>query len=157
MIDTKKKSVRSGDFLRKEDVHLSVNGVTQLEIMRELALSLGLDDEHCSARSRVSSVANPWNHCAGSRRGRTPLPELESHPASASPLAAPRRRYPGALRTVSQRAVRFPVLPRPTSLPKIRRSCAKIAHLVNNSDFRRRLDELHSADEFSQLLADAGV
>ena len=34
---------------------------------------------------------------------------------------------------------------------------AKIAHLVNNPDFRRRLDELESADEFFQLLADAGV
>ena len=34
---------------------------------------------------------------------------------------------------------------------------ARIAHLVNNPDFRRRLDELQSADEFLQLLADAGV
>jgi mannitol/fructose-specific phosphotransferase system IIA component (Ntr-type) len=34
---------------------------------------------------------------------------------------------------------------------------AKIAHLVNHPEFRRRLDELLSADEFFQLLADAGV
>ncbi len=34
---------------------------------------------------------------------------------------------------------------------------ANIAHLVNNPDFRRRLDELQSADAFFQLLADAGV
>lgn len=30
MIDTKEKSLRLGDFLREEDVHLGVSGATQL-------------------------------------------------------------------------------------------------------------------------------
>ena len=126
MIDTKERSVQLEDFLRKEDVHLSLSGATQSTVMRELASSLGLDAEGCSAllkglqrRESMESTALGHGvavpHCRSSSLGRLRVsPEY------------------------------LPVL-------------AKIAHLVNNPDFRRRLDELQSADEFFQLLADAGV
>ena len=57
MIDTKEKSVRLGDFLHKEDVHLDVSGATQLEVMRELVSSLGLDAEGCSVLLKADPAA----------------------------------------------------------------------------------------------------
>ncbi len=61
MIDTKEKSVRLGDFLRKEDVHLDVAGTTQLDVMRELVSSLGLDAEGCSGLLKDFNGVSPWN------------------------------------------------------------------------------------------------
>ncbi len=156
MIDTKEKSVRLDEFLRKEDVHLSVKGATQLEVMRELALSLGLDDEHCSAllkglqrRESMESTALGHGvavpHCRNSSLTR--LRVAFGRPTQAIPWGAD-----------DGEPVRYVfLLAAPHVSPEYLPVLAKIAHLVNNSDFRRRLDELHSADEFFQLLADAGV
>jgi mannitol/fructose-specific phosphotransferase system IIA component (Ntr-type) len=117
MIGTKESSVRLEDFLRKEDVHLGLSGATQSAVMRELASSLGLDAEGCSAL----------------------LKGLQRRESMESPV-----RYVFLLVAPHLSPEYLPVL-------------AGIAHLVNNPDFRRRLDELQSADEFLQLLADAGV
>jgi mannitol/fructose-specific phosphotransferase system IIA component (Ntr-type) len=156
MIDTKERSVRLDDFLRKEDVHLSLSGATQSAVMRELASSLGLDAEGCSAllkglqrRESMEStalghgVAMP--HCRSSSLGR--LRVAFGRPQQGVAWGAADRE--------PVRSVFLLVAPHvsPESLPVL----AQIAHLVNNPDFRRRLDELLSGDEFFQLLADAGV
>jgi mannitol/fructose-specific phosphotransferase system IIA component (Ntr-type) len=156
MIDTKVESVRLGDFLQKEDVHLGLGGATQLEVMRELASSLGLDAERCSVllkslhrRESMESTALGHGvavpHCRSSSLTR--LRVAFGRPQQAVPWGAADGepvRYVFLLAAPHVSAEYLPVL-------------AKIAHLVNNPDFRRRLDELQSADEFFQLLADAGV
>jgi mannitol/fructose-specific phosphotransferase system IIA component (Ntr-type) len=156
MIDTKEKSVRLGDFLHRGDVHLGLSGSTQLEVMRELAGSLGVDAERClvllkSLQRRESmestalghGVAVP--HCRSSSIGQ--LRVAFGRPQQAVPWGA-----------ADREPVRYVfLLVAPHVSPEYLPVLAKIAHLVNNPDFRRRLDELQSADEFFQLLADAGV
>ena len=156
MMDTKVESVRLGDFFRKEDVLLGLSGATQLDVMRELAASLGLDAERClgllkSLQRRESmestalghGVAVP--HCRSSSVGR--LRVAFGRPEKAVPWGA-----------ADREPVRYVfLLVAPHVSPEYLPVLAKIAHLVNNPDFRRRLDALQSADEFFQLLADAGV
>jgi mannitol/fructose-specific phosphotransferase system IIA component (Ntr-type) len=113
MIDTKERSVRLEDFLRKKDVHLSLSGATQ----SARSSSLG--------RLRVA-FGRPQQGVAWGAADREPV-------RSVFLLVAPH---------VS-----------PECLPVL----ARIAHLVNNPGFPRQLDELQSADEFFQLLANAGV
>ncbi len=157
MIDTKEKTVRLGDFLRKEDVHLGLNGTTQLEVMCELVSSLGLD----AAGSSALLKATPATGIHGidgprSRRGRAPLPQLQSRPGFTRRSAVPGNQCLGAAMDGEPVRCVF-LLAAPHVSPDYLPILAKIAHVVNNADFRRRLDELQSADEFFQLLADAGV
>lgn len=156
MIDTKERSVRLEDFLRKEDVHLGLSGVTQAEVMRELASSLGLDADGCSAvlkslqrRESMESTALGHGvavpHCRSSSVGR--LRVVFARPQQGIAWSAPDRE-----------PVRFVfLLVAPHVSPEYLPVLAKIAHLANNPDFRRRLDDLQTEDEFFQLLADAGV
>jgi mannitol/fructose-specific phosphotransferase system IIA component (Ntr-type) len=156
MIDTKEKTVRLGEFLRKQDVHLNVTGATQLEVMRELALSLGLDDERCSVllkglQRRESMESTALGHGVA-------IPHCRNSMLTQLRVAFGRLKQAipwGAEDGEPVRHVFLLAAPHISSeyLPVL----AKIAHLVNNSDFRRRLDELQSTDEFFQLLADAGV
>ena len=156
MIDTKEQSVRLGDFLRREDVHLGVSGTTPLEVMGELASSLGLDAERCSAllkglqrRESMESTALGHGvavpHCRSSSLTR--LRVAFGRPQQAVPWGA-----------ADGEPVRYVfLLAAPHVSPEYLPVLAKIAHLVNNPDFRRRLDELQSADEFFELVAAAGV
>jgi mannitol/fructose-specific phosphotransferase system IIA component (Ntr-type) len=156
MIGTKEKSVRLGDFLNKEDVHLDVGGATQVEVMRELASSLGLDPERCSVllkglqrRESMESTALGHGvavpHCRSS--GLTRLRVAFGRPRQAVPWGA-----------ADREPVRYVfLLAAPHVSPEYLPVLAKIARLANTPEFRRRLDELESADEFFRLLADAGV
>ena len=156
MMDTKVESVRLGGFFRKEDVLLGLSGATQLDVMSELAASLGLDAERCSGllkslqrRESMESTALGHGvavpHCRSSSVGQ--LRVAFGRPEQAVPWGA-----------ADREPVRYVfLLVAPHVSPEYLPVLAKIAHLVNNPDFRRRLDALQSADEFFQLLADAGV
>jgi mannitol/fructose-specific phosphotransferase system IIA component (Ntr-type) len=156
MIDTKEKSVRLGDFLRKEDVHLDVSGTTQLEVMRELVSSLGLDAERSSAllkaiQRRESMESTALGHGVA-------VPHCRSSGLDRVHVAFGRPRQPVPWGAMDGQPVRYVfLLAAPHVSPDYLPALAKIAHLVNNPDFRRRLDELQSADAFYQVLADAGV
>ncbi|HEY7637859.1 MAG TPA: PTS sugar transporter subunit IIA [Gemmatimonadales bacterium] len=156
MIDTKEKAVRLDAFLRKEDVHLDLRGTTQLEVMRELASSLGLDGERCSTllkglQRRESMESTALGHGVA-------VPHCRSSILPGLRVAFGRLQEPipwGAADGEPVRSVFLLAAPHVSSeyLPVL----AKIAHLVNHPDFRRRLSELQSTDEFFQLLAEAGV
>jgi mannitol/fructose-specific phosphotransferase system IIA component (Ntr-type) len=156
MIDTKEKSVRLGDFLRREDVHLDVNGTTQLEVMRELVSSLGLDPEGSSTllkaiQRRESMESTALGHGVA-------VPHCRSSSLDRVHVAFGRPRQPVPWGAIDGEPVRYVfLLAAPHVSPDYLPTLAKIAHLVNNPDFRRRLDELGSADAFFQVLADAGV
>jgi len=156
MIGTKVESVRLGDFLRKEDVHLGLSGATQLEVMRELTASLGLDADRCSGllkslQRRESMESTALGHGVA-------LPHCRSSSVRQLRLAFGRPQQPLPWGASDREPVRYVfLLVAPHVSPEYLPALAKIAHLVNNPDFRRRLDELQSADEFFQLLADAGV
>jgi mannitol/fructose-specific phosphotransferase system IIA component (Ntr-type) len=156
MIDTREKSVRLGEFLRKEDVHLSVSGVTQLEVMRELASSLGLDDDHCSALLKGLQRRESMESTALGHGVAVPHCRTSSLTRLRVAFGRPKHAIPWGAEDGEPVHYVF-LLAAPHVSPEYLPVLAKIAHLVNNSDFRRRLDELHSADEFFQLLADAGV
>jgi mannitol/fructose-specific phosphotransferase system IIA component (Ntr-type) len=155
MIDTKEHSVRLADFLRREDVRLDLSGATPLDVMRELAESLGLDPERCSAllkslqrRESMESTAVGHGiaipHCRSAN-----LPRLR--------LAYGRPLQPVSWGAPDGDPVRHVfLLVAPHLSPEYLPVLARIAHLGNDSAFRRRLDELRSSDEFFQLLADAG-
>ena len=156
MIDTKEKSVRLRDFLRKEDVRLDVNGTTQVEVMRELVSSLGLDAEGGlgllkALQRRESMEPTALGHGVA-------LPHCRSASLDRVHVAFGRPRQPVPWGAMDGEPVRFVfLLTAPHLSPDYLPTLAKIAHLMNNPDFRRRLDELQSADAFFQLLADAGV
>ena len=156
MIDTKEKSVRLRDFLRKEDVHLGLSGATQAEVMQELAASLGRDAEHCSAllkglQRRESMESTALGHGVA-------VPHCRSSSLGQLRVAFGRPQQGVAWGAADREPVRYVfLLVAPHVSPEYLPVLAKIAHLANNPDFRHRLDELQSADEFFQLLADAGV
>jgi mannitol/fructose-specific phosphotransferase system IIA component (Ntr-type) len=156
MINIKEKSVRLGDFLHKDDVHLDLRGATQVEVMRELASSLGLDAERCSAllkglQRRESMESTALGHGVA-------LPHCRSATVSGLRVAFGRPQQPVPWGAADGEPVRCVfLLAAPHVSPEYLPVLAKIAHLVNNPDFRRRLSELQSADEFFQLLAEAGV
>lgn len=156
MIDTKEKSVRLGDFLRKEDVHLNLNGTTQLEVMCELVSSLGLDPAGSSALLKAIQRRESMESTALGHGVAVPHCRSSSLDRVHAAFGRPRQPVPwGAMDGEPVRCVFLLAAPHVSSdyLPTL----AKIAHVVNNPDFRRRLDELQSADEFFQVLADAGV
>jgi PTS system nitrogen regulatory IIA component len=156
MIDTNIEAVRLGAFLRKEDVHLGLRGTTQPEVMHELASSLGLDAERClvllkSLQRRESIESTALGHGVAVPHCRSAiLPRLRvafGRPQQAVPWGAS-----------DGEPVRYVfLLAAPHVSPEYLPFLANIAHLVNNPDFRRRLDVLQSADELFKLLADAGV
>jgi len=156
MIDTKEKSVRLGDFLRKDDVHLDLSGTTQLEVMRELASSLGLDAEGSSSllraiQRRESMESTALGHGVA-------VPHCRSASLDRVHVAFGRPRQPVPWGAMDGEPVRYVfLLAAPHVSPDYLPTLAKIAHLVNNPDFRRRLGELQSVDAFFQVLADAGV
>ena len=156
MIDTKEKSVRLGDFLQKEDVHLDVSATTQLEVMRELVSSLGLTAEGCAVllkavQRRESMESTALGHGVA-------VPHCRSSSLDRVRVAFGRTRQGVPWGAPDGEPVRFVfLLAAPHVSPEYLPVLAKIAHLVNNPDFRRRLDELESADAFFQLLADAGL
>lgn len=156
MIDTKEKSVRLGDFLHTEDVHLNLHGATQFEVMRELASSLGLDAERCSAllkglQRRESMESTALGHGVA-------VPHCRSSTLPRLRVAFGRPQQPVPWGAADGEPVRYVfLLAAPHVSPEYLPILAKIAHLVNNPDFRRRLAELQSADEFFQLPAEAGV
>jgi mannitol/fructose-specific phosphotransferase system IIA component (Ntr-type) len=156
MIDTKEKSVRLGDFLRKDDVHLDLSGTTQLDVMRELVSSLGLDAEGSSSllkaiQRRESMESTALGHGVA-------VPHCRSASLDRVHVAFGRPRQPVPWGAMDGEPVRYVfLLAAPHVSPDYLPTLAKIAHLVNNPDFRRRLDELQSADAFFQVLADAGV
>jgi mannitol/fructose-specific phosphotransferase system IIA component (Ntr-type) len=155
MIDIKENSVRLGDVLGREDIHLNVRGTTQLEVMRELAFSLGADPESSSAllkglQRRESMESTALGHGVAVPHCRNAsLPRLR--------VAFGRLQQPVAWGAPDGEPVRYVfLLAAPHVSPEYLPVLAKIAHLVSNPDFRRRLDQLRTADEFFQLLADAG-
>jgi mannitol/fructose-specific phosphotransferase system IIA component (Ntr-type) len=156
MIEAKEKSVRLADFLGKEDVHLDLRGVTQLEAMQELAASFGLDAEHGSALLKGLQRRESMESTALGHGVAVPHCRNSSLPRLRVAFGRPHQPVPwGAADGEPVRSVFLLAAPHVSSeyLPVL----AQIAHLVNNSDFRRRLSELQSADEFFQLLAEAGV
>jgi mannitol/fructose-specific phosphotransferase system IIA component (Ntr-type) len=156
MIDTKEKSVRLGDFLRKDDVHLDLSGTTQLEVMRELVSSLGLDAEGSSSllkaiQRRESMESTALGHGVA-------VPHCRSASLDRVHVAFGRPRQPVPWGAMDGEPVRYVfLLAAPHVSPDYLPTLAKIAHLVNDPDFRRRLGELQSVDAFFQVLADAGV
>jgi mannitol/fructose-specific phosphotransferase system IIA component (Ntr-type) len=156
MIETKEKSVRLADFLLKEDVHLNLRGGTQLEVMRELASSLGLDAERCSAllkslQRRESMESTALGHGVA-------LPHCRNAAVPRLRVAFGRPQQPVPWGAADGEPVRYVfLLAAPHVSPEYLPVLAKIAHLVNNPDFRRRLDALQAADQFFQLLAEAGI
>lgn len=156
MIDTKEASVRLGDFLHKEDVHLGLSGATQAEVIHELAASLGFDVQGCTAllkglQRRESMESTALGHGVA-------LPHCRSAGLGRLRVAFGRPRQGVPWGAADRQPVRYVfLLVAPHVCPEYLPILAKIAHLVNNSDFRRRLDELQSTDELFQLLADAGV
>jgi mannitol/fructose-specific phosphotransferase system IIA component (Ntr-type) len=156
MIDTKEKSVRLGDFLRKDDVHLDLSGTTQLDVMRELVSSLGLDAEGSSSllkaiQRRESMESTALGHGVA-------VPHCRSASLDRVHVAFGRPRQPVPWGAMDGEPVRYVfLLAAPHVSPDYLPTLAKIAHLVNDPDFRRRLGELQSVDAFFQVLADAGV
>lgn len=156
MIDTKERSVRLGDYLRKEDVHLGLNAATQAEVMHELASSLGLDATGCSAllkalQRRESMESTALGHGVA-------VPHCRSASLGRLRIAFARPRDGIAWGAADRQPVRYVfLLVAPHVSPEYLPVLAKIAHLANNPDFRRRLADLQSENEFFQLLADAGV
>jgi mannitol/fructose-specific phosphotransferase system IIA component (Ntr-type) len=156
MIDTKLNSVRLGDFLGREDIHLAVRGATQLDVMRELASTLGFDPQSCSAflkglQRRESMESTALGHGVA-------VPHCRSSSLARLRVAFGRLQEPVPWGAPDGEPVRYVfLLAAPHVSPEYLPILAKVAHLVSNPDFRRRLDELQSTDAFFQLLADAGV
>jgi mannitol/fructose-specific phosphotransferase system IIA component (Ntr-type) len=156
MIDTKETSVRLGDFFRREDVHLDLGGATQLEVMRELVSSLGLDGEHRTSLLKGLQRRESMESTAVGHGVAVPHCRSANLPRLRVAFGRPRQAVPwGAADGEPVRYVFLLVAPHvsPEYLPVL----ARIAHLGNDPEFRRRLDDLRSPDDFFRLLADAGV
>jgi mannitol/fructose-specific phosphotransferase system IIA component (Ntr-type) len=156
MIDTKETSFRLGHFIRKEDVHLDLDGTTQLDVMRQLSSSLGFDAGHCFSLVKALQRRESLESTAVGHGVAVPHCRSANLPGLRVAFGRPRQPVPwGAADGEPVRYVFLLVAPHvsPEYLPVL----AKIAHLGNDPEFRRRLDQLNTPDEFFQLLADAGL
>jgi nitrogen PTS system EIIA component len=156
MIDTKTPSVRLGDYLRPEDVHLDLRGVTQSDILSELVASLGLDADAGATllkgllrREAMESTA--LGHGVA-------MPHCRSAALGGLRVMFGRRREAAAWGAADGEPVRFVfLLVAPHVCPEYLPVLARIARRASDDSVRRRLGDLSDPAELLALLTDTGV